>query len=490
MRMLHKWTPWPAVALSAILMVAGLVSAAAPVRAGDEGEARPLPGPARRLVASAERLTADRPRNVIVMISDGMGYNHAAAANLYVHGETGRQVYEGFPFQFAMSTYSAGGDYNPREAWADFDYVKHGYTDSAAAGTVLSTGVKTYNGAIGVGPDRKPLKHAMERAEELGKATGVVTSVQLSHATPAGFAAHNVSRSSYAEIAEEMIQRSMLDVIMGCGHPFYTNDGAPTPDGDGDGMPDARDYRYVGGEETWRALREGTAGTGVDADHNDLADDAWTLIETRAQFRAYGLGAAPKRLIGVPRVANTLQQRRSGERNAEPFAVPFIETVPTLEEMTRAALNVLEEDPDGFVMMVEGGAVDWASHSNQSGRMVEEQIDFNLAVNAVVEWVETESDWSETLLIVTADHECGYLTRESRSEADVPWTHEPLRVEGPGRMPGIQWNSGSHTNSLVPIYARGTGTELLARYLTEFDPVRGPYLDNTAVGRVLFAAMR
>jgi alkaline phosphatase len=75
-------------------------------------------------------------------------------------------------------------------------------------------------------------------------------------------------------------------------------------------------------------------------------------------------GPHPTRVIGVPRVWETLQQARSGDAFAAPYAVPFIQSVPTLVEMTNAALNVLDDDPDGFFLMVEGGAVDWAAHSN------------------------------------------------------------------------------------------------------------------------------
>jgi alkaline phosphatase len=130
----------------------------------------------------------DKPaaKNVIVMISDGCGYNQVNAASLYQYGRTGVQEYEKFPFKFAMSTYSVGS-YDPDLAWNSFDYVKSGPTDSAAAATAMSAGVKTYDAAIGVDVEKNRLKHIAERAEELGKATGVVTTVEFSHATPAGF---------------------------------------------------------------------------------------------------------------------------------------------------------------------------------------------------------------------------------------------------------------------------------------------------------------
>jgi alkaline phosphatase len=372
--------------------------------------------------------------------------------------------------------------YDPAAAWRDFDYVKWPYTDSAAAATAMATGVKTYSGAIGVDVAGRPLKNAIEAAEERGMATGVVTSVQWSHATPAGFLAHNPSRNNYAEIAREMVERSEVDVVMGCGHPWH--------DADGRRLDAPGTFNYVGGEDTWAALRAGNAGAAVDADHNGLADDAWTLIEDREAFHALVADPSPpKRVLGVPRVAKTLQQGRGGDGHAAPYEAAFVATVPALAEMTRGALNVLDGDPDGLFLMIEGGAVDWAGHSNQSGRAIEEQIAFADAVEAVVEWVEAESGWHETLLVVTADHETGYLTREPSGPDDVAWAYQPLQDRGRGSVPGMTWNSGSHTNSLVPLYAKGAWAERLREHVIGRDPHRGPYVDNTAVAKLTFAAL-
>jgi len=146
---------------------------------------------AASVMQDAETATRPVAKNVIIMVSDGTGYQHIAASNLYELGPGGSQVYESFPFRYAMSTYSASGaGYDPSRAWASFDYVTRNPTDSAAAATAISTGYKTYNGAIGVrGSARSPIRvtHLLERAEALGKSTGVVTSVPWSHATPAGF---------------------------------------------------------------------------------------------------------------------------------------------------------------------------------------------------------------------------------------------------------------------------------------------------------------
>ena len=165
------------------------------------------------------------PKNVIVLISDGAGYNQVDAASYYQYGKTGMQVYEHFPTQLGMSTYMYGGSYDSDSAWSDFEYVKAGATDSAAAATSMSTGFKTYSGAIGLGMDRLPVEHIIELFEDLGKATGVVTSVEWTHATPAGFVAHNLSRNHYEAIGAEMIRDSATQL----NKPAFIPTNGPSP---------------------------------------------------------------------------------------------------------------------------------------------------------------------------------------------------------------------------------------------------------------------
>jgi alkaline phosphatase len=337
----------------------------------------------------------------------------------------------------------------------------------------MSTGVKTYRGAIGVDPAQAPLTHTLELAEALGKSTGVVTSVEFSHATPAGFVAHNVDRKDYVGIAQEMIYDSAADVIMGAGHPCYDRNGLYNDC--------TNTYDYVGGEASWSDLLAGTAGGDADGDGDD---DPWTLVESRAAFQALMTGQTPARVMGVPQVYQTLQQRRSGSNTDVVYGDPLVETVPTLEEMTRAALNILDGDPEGLFLMVEGGAVDWASHANQSGRMIEEQIAFDQAVQAVVDWVEANSNWEETLVIVTGDHECGYLNGPG---SDPTW--EPIVNHGAGVLPGMAWYKTDHTNSLIPLFARGAAAGRFLEKADGLDPVRGLYLDNVEIAEVVMAAL-
>ena len=426
------------------------------------------------------------PKNVIVMISDGCGYNQVEAASLYQYGKRDGAVYHRFPVRMAMSTFSASGHgYDPSKAWATFEYLKKRPTDSAAAATALGTGTKTYNGAICVDTLRKPLVNLGDVGENLGKATGVITSVYFPHATPAGFSAHNVRRGNISEISREMLLDSGFEVIMGAGHPLYDNDGK---------LRDTSkiDYKRFGDEVLWKGI---SAGATV-IDSNQVADidgdgvpDPWTLVETRDAFRALAKGPTPKRVLGLVRIEQTLQYRRHGNRKtATPFEVPLITTVPTLAEMSSAALNVLDNDPDGFFLMIEGGAVDWAGHRNNSPRVIEEEIDFNNAVDAVVAWVEKHSSWDETLVVVTGDHETGYLLGPgSGTGVDGKPVFAPLKDNGKGNLPGMQWNSGGHTNSLIPIYAKGVGSKALSSRVAGHDSLRGDYIENTSIPNTVFA---
>ena len=137
-------------------------------------------------------------------------------------------------------------------------------------------------------------------------------------------------------------------------------------------------------------------------------------------------------------------------------------------------------------------AVDWASHGNQSGRMIAEEIEFNKAIEAVVEWVDKNSSWEQTLVIITGDHETGYLNG-SGSEDDaalstvgIPAVWKPLVNNSKGNLPGMEWHTHGHSNVLIPLYVKGMGSELFHEFADEVDPLKGNYVDNTEVGKVMF----
>lgn len=447
--------------------------------------------------------TAQAAKNVILMIADGSGHNTWLAASLY-QAKPARQAYDQPGWQrFACSTYPLNrstrptGDnlqdqsviYDPLQAWntaalntkkpgfVGYDYLAATSTDSAAAATAMASGQKTYNSAINWSNGNRAMRGQTiaEIAKARGKSTGVVTTVPWSDATPAALGgAHNVTRNNHPEIANEMLRGGWLDVIMGGGNPDYDDDGQPLP------ANRTHDYQWVGGQQTWESLKQGRR--------------SWTLIESKAAFEALIAGPTPSKLLGVAQIAKTLQEKRARAQGkpAEPFAVPFNRNVPSLVTMTKAAINCLDDNPEGFYLMIEGGAVDWANHANEPDRMIEEQVEFLKAVEAVVDWVSTKSNWNDTLLILTADHETGLLWGPQSNS--VPF--DPIRDNGQKRLPGLRYNTHGHSNSLVPLYAQGAGSERFAELVKGTDAkaaavwqFSGRYLNNTDIFTVMKAEL-
>ena len=451
----------------------------------------------------------------------------ALAVVLWTSPAGAQQVYDGPQWtKFACTTYplnikkGAGAQdatlvYKPALMWnttpiagkkgkyprpfAGYVWTESTATDSAAAVTALATGRKTHNGAINWSDKNRPIVPTIvEAAKALGKKTGTITSVPLSHATPAGMSnAHAPSRNQYADIALQMVYgvggspkkpgKVMLDVIMGCGHPGFDNDGR------GVKGPAAKQTKYVGGPEAWADMGAGAGGR---------TSSGFAVLHAKADFKALaGDDSAGGRYLGIPEVGSTLQERRSGASgDDEPFADPLNPRVPTLETMTRAALNVLDgtkaaPNRAGFFLHVEGGAVDWANHANLLGRCVEEQIDFNKSVRVVSDYLDANTNgnnWSNTLVVLTADHDCGFLLGPDADKKAYPL----LGNQGRGKLPAYTYMWGGHTNSLVPLYARGAGSELFAPLVDGRDTqlvsryglwqgFDGRYVDNTDI----FAAM-
>jgi alkaline phosphatase len=410
---------------------------------------------------------AGTAKNVIVMISDGQGYNTIAATDYY----TGtKPIFDFFPVKLAMQTFSASNDmtlnprgYDPEKAWVDTNYVKANAADSASAATAMFAGVKDKDGRICQGADNKQRQSIFELLSDRGKAVGVLSSVPWSHATPAAAIAHHQNRHNYAAIAGEMIGSGKLAVIMGTGNPDF----------DDDGRPSSQSARLVGGEKNWSDLKAGRT--------------PYQLIQAKEDFEALAAGtlALTKggKLIGTARVFTTLQQaRKSGNpQKVQPETRNAL--VPSIAVMAVGALNILSRNPNGYAVMMEtGGAVDWAAHKHQKGRLIEEQQAHHEAVQTVYDWVKTrDPQFRETLIIVTADHETGYVWGPRGP-------FHPVQDNGSGKMPGLSFGSSHHTNSLVPLYAIGAGSESFSKYIVGVDPVRGAYVDNTAIFRIIAEA--
>jgi alkaline phosphatase len=413
--------------------------------------------------------TAQPARNVIVLIADGAGFQMFHATSYYQHGELGKQVYDAWPAKFGVMTGAIKDDGDPMPYHHDYAHdpmvVLMTSTDSAAAATAIYTGQKTTNGRIGMMDDESPLMSFSQLAKAKGYRVGTITTVEISHATPAATAAHNLSRNNYSQIANEMLSEDTLDVLIGCGHPNYDAAGQLVL------LPSAEDYNFVGGKETWDAL---TSTQGLGALINTEKYNGWSLVETKADFEAIASGdtTPPDRLLGVARVRTTLQYNRPGtemgDRNPE---------LPTLPTLVRAGLNTLTRDGDPFVLVIEAGAVDWANHNGNLGRAVEEHVEFNETIEAVMAYLEANDLIDSTLVIVTADHETGDI-RGPFIEGDQRAVE--IVSNGVGTLPDHAYAAG-HTNRLVPLFATGPGSEAFDAEVIGEDVKHGNYIDNTSI---------
>jgi alkaline phosphatase len=458
---------------------------------------------------------SDGPISVVLFISDGASYETWNMAGYWARGERDGAPWSDWPVKLGMTTFPLNTSrtptmndtpmvtYDPALAWstapaapdlkpqppafpgeptrvypspfAGYQWVKKDYADSAAAGTALSTGIKTYNNAISVDNFGRDLGLVTDAARRTGRLTGTVTSVPFSHATPAVFGANNRVRDNYHEIARDMLRTDRLDVVIGAGHPDYDDNGRPrTPD-----------YSFVAPAE-WSALKAGEIrGRFVDA-HADI------------RALADGSMAPPDRLVVVPRAGSTLQFARkadvAGKDAANPSGVAFNRDMPDLPVLTRVALNRLGRHDRGFFLMVEGGAVDWGAHSNQTGRMIEEQLDFEASVTATIDWLRQRGRLDRTLLIVLTDHGNGLPLGPDSDR--IAW--QPVENRGRGKLPGVRWHSGTHTNEVTRMWAMGPGSECLANFVQGTDPglrdiirhnADGRYIDNTAIMPVMVAAL-
>ena len=464
-----------------------------------------------QLVKTNNTIAADasqKPKNIILMIGDGMGFNHYVAGAYWRYGEMGQQSADSFPVYCGMTTarLQSGKShtnnmkcYDPKMFWggpktANVKIDLTEVTDSAAAATALYGGQKTSSGRMGMTPDKEPIKMAAETAHEKGKATGAVSTMFTCHATPGAVWVANSSRDRYEEIFNFMVRESGLDVIMGAGHPNYDSSAKLVNE-------DKIEYNQAGGEETWNEIVKNGGING------------FQFIETRKQFEqlANATGDLPKKVLGIAH-ARTVISPIDGQPSTCPADSKVAEKaigklnakeIPSLSTMSIGALKVLSQNENGFFVMIEGGNIDGASHGKNSELLMYEQAAFAKAIDAVVDWVEENSNWDETLLIITADHETGYLWGDIDyvdtdgdgkfdAEKDEFKAYLPIEPGDCGNLPKMTFFSGSHTNSLVPLWAKGAGAEGIKKYFYGKDEkagkmwgFSGDYIDNTHVGQFI-----
>jgi len=457
------------------------------------------------------------PRYVVLLVADGWGYRVVDALRRYsgvapVWSDAAWTATSASTFDTTTRAANGGVGYDGARAWSDLGYLVSAVTDSAASMTAMSTGEKTDNGNVAVAPgDSRRLVTLPELAQTRGLATGAVTTVHLSHATPAAWLAHNVDRNNGLALASEMLFGAPDAVGTTATNPAYGGGlGAATVAPAvviGGGHPTFSSSQYVDA-----AIRSRLVAESGQAGRFTLVERVSGQADAGARLQAAANDPATTRLCGLfgGPTGNFDYRRADGSgRSAEN---------PTLPEATRAALTLLARDPEGFALMVEGGAVDFAAHQNMLDLAVGEMIEFEAAVRTVVAWVDdpaTPADWTNTLVLVTGDHECGLLTAGPGQFPDVPLGEVSARtlalekvVTSTGRRASWEdgdadseldagevvywsWGSGGHSNQLVPLFARGLGAGALttAPAVVGTDPVRGAYVDDTEVFRRLQAAL-
>jgi alkaline phosphatase len=334
------------------------------------------------------------PRRIILFIGDGMGANHRQAA--------------------AWSQSTLVMDSLAVQGWLKTDSLALPITDSAAATTAMAAGQRTGYLMVAVNLIGQPLETILEQARQQGLSAGLVTNSMISDATPAAFAAHHINRLAYDNISLQLAE-SGVEVLLGGGEVHFLPPGAPTC------------HTEPGERSDGRNLIEEMTAAG------------YTYTCDPAAFESFDLSASTH-LLGL-----FSSQGYPGDGQ-----------FPPLEDMTRVALTILEQDPSGFFLMVEGAQIDWASHDNDAARMLAEMAAFDRAVAVGLDFAEQHPD---TLIIVAADHETGAL-QLSREPTGAENQSDPFFT--PDDDPFyLHWMTGSHTPANVPVSAQGPGAEML-----------------------------
>lgn len=319
-----------------------------------------------------------RPRNVILLIGDGMGPEQVKAASLFAHGADGKLFMQSLPKQATVATHPAAGP--------------SVITDSAAAATAMATGRKVDGNVLSVAlpGDGKPLKTALEYAQEAGQRTGLVTTTTVTNATPAAFTSHVSHRSQVAQIAE-MIYQIRPNVLLGGG-------------GAGQDPESARKAGYVTVTDRAGMASLDPASSPYVCGMFGRADLPYESLYAKGATRAY-------------------------------------DTLPHLSEMAASALKLLEGSESGFFLMIEGGIIDHAGHANDLEASIMETLEFDRSVKVVMDWARGRDD---TLVLVTADHETGGLTVvDSPGKGSLPTVTWSTKNHTGIRVPAFAWGTGS-----------------------------------------------
>ena len=319
-------------------------------------------------------------QSVILMIGDGMGFAHVNLARLVEVGQNNSLHIDKFNNNYSVIT----------------NNVDDQLTDSAAAATAMATGEKTLNSYLSIDPEDNILPTILEYAKSLNKSTGVITTTEVVHATPAAFYSHSTSRYDVDTIVNYLLT-SNIDIAMGGGRSEFNSTA----------------IKY-------------------------LEDQGYNILENKSSLES----TISQKLIGL----------------FAPSHFPFVkdrpDTTPSLPLMTKISLDKLSKNSNGFFLMIEGGEIDFAGHDNDKVDDALETIEFDQAVAVVQKYVSSHPN---TLLIVTADHETGGLKIiDSSLDENVPQTglseleNQTLRINRVNKI-SVSYSTGGHTTTQVPL---------------------------------------
>ena len=346
-----------------------------------------------------------KPKNVIYLIGDGMGFGAVSSLLL---SEDEQTAFEMSPVIGLNETQSAN------------NYV----TDSPAGGTALATGTRTCNGFLGVDPDTLQLTSVLKKAQAMGKKTGIVVNTTLTEATPGAFYAGVPSRSMSYKIAEQFTQ-SGVDIAVGAGLSAFIN------------RPDSVDMTAVLIEKGYNVYLDWKSVLNTDSEKF-----VGILEMSDVHRRNKSSNTTAKAAEGDQVCLAAKLAAEAGNMDTTRFSEPTV----YLEKASVKAIEQLSKNaPDGFFLMIESAIIDGYGHNNDSEGMVVEMKEFNELLKALVSYVNAHP---ETLLVVTADHETGGTNVAYKSHT----VNQPEGLQ-------LSFSTKGHSGTVVPIFAYGAGAE-------------------------------
>lgn len=359
-----------------------------------------------------------KAKNVVLFVGDGMGTAQRDAIRLATVGESGQLAMDSMPYVGLIHTSSTTA-----------------ITDSAASATAYASGVKTYNGAIGMDANKKSVKTIMEYAKDKGMSTGLVTTSQITDATPAAFASHVEDRSKQSDIALQYLTKSKVDVLLGGGEDFWFPAG----------------NKGAFNDETAADPSEKSKGT-----QGDLVKKAKSLGYTYVTNKT-DMTKAKGKLLGLFSNEEMFQQKPEGQGDV-------YNPIVSLPDMTKKALDTLSSNKKGFFLMVEEEATDEMAHNNNAKLTIKAGQELDKAVKVAKDFAKKHPD---TLVLVLADHETGGFSVEEVDASDesgdgttISGEDGPFAIANSKMSFTVDWTTSGHTGVDVPVTVTGAGAEL------------------------------